>query len=159
MNNIEDFFRNALNRGLCERGARIWEHCNSKKALIDFALGSWGAEYLCKAIVEGWGISPTSIEEDFAPFINGRYTRNKDGYSSQIYCLPDADIIYISATLTIIIGYKGEIFVPANCICEVYLCNSDVLFNGDGEVIVNLFNSTAKKTSESNVKITQKNGI
>lgn len=149
MNTLQDFFENAKERNLCERGAKIWEHCKSKKSLIDFALGSWGADYVASAISNGWGIDPEEIAKEFSQFLNGKYTRERDGYTSKMYCLPDADSITIDTTLTLIIGFKGTI--TADRICELYLvnCKADVV--GNGTVMVHSYNSAVQG---DNIKLT-----
>lgn len=149
MNTLQDFFENAKERNLCERGAKIWEHCKSKKSLIDFALGSWGCDYVASAIKNGWGISPKEIKKEFSQFNNGLYTRERDGYTSKMYCLPDTDSITIDTTLTLIIGFNGTI--TANRVCELYLvnCNADVV--GDGTVMAHSYNSAVHG---DNIKLT-----
>lgn len=153
MNTLDDFFNNAKSRDLCERGAKIWEHCKSKKALMDFALGSWGADYVCTAIMSGWGVSPEVIARDFAPFNNGRYTRDKDGYTSRMYCLTDADEIVINSTLSIIIGYNGVIRIPKYRFCELYLCNCNVEIVGEETALCNLYNSRITNIGNTPAKI------
>lgn len=157
MNDIHDFFRNAKDRKLCERGARIWEHCKSNKQLIDYALSAWGCDYVCEAVCEGWGISPEKIAEDFAPFNNGRYIRNKDGYTSVMYCLPDIQTISISTTLTLIIGLRdGHIVVPKNMVGEIYLCDSEVTVGGEGKSVINVYKSIVHKKDSADADITVK---
>lgn len=148
MNTLDDFFRNAKERNLCERGAKIWEHCKSKKSLIDFALGSWGADYVSSAIASGWGPSPEVLRDEFSQFL-GTYVRDKDGYTSKMYCLPDTDSITIDTTLTLIIGFNGTI--TTNRLCELYLVNCDADIVGEGTPIVHSYNSTVHG---DNVKLT-----
>ena len=150
MNTLKDFFENAKGRNLCERGAKIWEHCKSKKSLIDFALGSWGCDYVASAIKSGWGIDPEEIKKEFSQFNNGAYIRERDGYTSKMYCLPGTDSITIDTTLTLIIGFKGTI--AANRLCELYLVNCDVDIVGAGHPIAHSYNSTVRG---DNVKVTE----
>lgn len=138
---MKDFFENAKAKNLCDRGARIWEHCGSKKALVDFALGSWGCDYLATAICQGWGIAPEVIAKDFAAFNNGKYTRNKDCYTSQMYCLPEGKHISINSTLTLVIGFDGTIDIEKHAVCEIYLVNSKAVIKGNGLVRAYLYDS------------------
>lgn len=140
MNTLDDFFKNAKERNLCERGAKIWEHCKSKKSLIDFALGSWGADYVCTAISGNWGPSPEILAKEFENFNCGKYVRDKNGYTSKMYCLPESDYVFIDTTLTLIIGFNGTI--EAQRPCELYLVNSNAEVIGQGRTQVHSYNST-----------------
>lgn len=142
MNTLQDFFENAKSRNLCERGAKIWEHCKSKKSLIDFALGAWGCDYLATSIAQGWGIDPQEIKKEFEPFNNGKYVRDKDGYTSKMYCLPETNKITIDTTLTLIIGFKGTVISERPC--ELYLVNCEARIIGIGGVVVQSYNSTVQ---------------
>lgn len=155
MNTLDDFFENAKERNLCERGAKIWEHCKSKKSLIDFALGSWGADYVASAVSNGWGIDPKEITKEFSQFLNGKYTRERDGYTSKMYCLPPNGIIQIDTTLTLIIGFNGTLLVPQNRACELYVVNSDVFITSASPVTVHLYGSKMQTDTESNVTAKQ----
>lgn len=139
MNDIHDFFENAKSRKLCERGARIWEHCGSKKALMDFCLSGWGCDYVATAISEGWGISPEAIAMDFAPFNNGGYVRDKDGYTSAMYCRP-VDAVHVITTLSLIIDCDKDVIIDKN-VCELYIVNSKVRVTGKGRAKAFLYNS------------------
>lgn len=152
MNTLQDFFDNAKSRNLCERGAKIWEHCKSKKSLIDFALGSFGVDYLCTAIRDGWGISPEEIAKEFAQF-NGTYVRDKDGYTSKMHCMPDTDAITVDTTLTLIIGFNGVIHVPENRVCELYIVKSDVRLEAECNAIVQSYDSKIKIAGNGNVNV------
>lgn len=151
MNTLQDFFDNAKERNLCERGAKIWEHCQSKKALMDFCLGSWGMNYVATAICQGWAIDPEVIKEEFAPFINGKYVRDKDGYTSAIYCCTDDDIV-IKTTSALIIKCGGNINIEKH-VCELQIVNSCVEISGEGHAIAYLYNSTIKNCATANVII------
>lgn len=141
MNVVDDFFNKAKKHDLCARGAELWGRCKSKKSLVDLALSSFACDYFCKSIVQGWGLRQEDIAADFEQFNCGRYTRNRDGYTSQMYCLPDTDTIRIASTLTLIIGFNGTIRVPENRAAELYLCNSHVDIVGDGAARIYLYNS------------------
>lgn len=153
MNTLQDFFDNAKSRNLCERGAKIWEHCKSKKSLIDFALGSWGCDFLCTAIRDNWSVDPQEIKREFENFNCGRYTRDKDGYTSKMYCLPETDEITIDTTLTLIIGFNGVVHVPENRVCELYIVKSDVRLEAECNAIVQSYDSKIKIAGNGNVNV------
>ncbi len=151
MNNIDDFFENAKVRNLCARGAKIWEHCGSKKSLIDFCLSGWGCDYVATAISEGWGISPEAIAKDFAPFNNGKYIRDKDGYTSAMYCRP-TDAVHVNTTLALIIDCNNEITIDRSA-CELYIVNSKARITGKGNGAIYLYNSTIVNQSTAPVVV------
>lgn len=151
MNDINDFLQNAKSKNLCERGAKIWEHCNSKKQLMDYCLGAWGMEYVATAICEGWGISPESIYRDFAPFNNGKYIRDKDGYTSALYCMPD-DVVFINTTSALIVNSDKDVVITRPA-CELHIVNSNINISGDGNAVVYLYNSKIKNQTAAPVII------
>lgn len=142
---LEQFRKNASERGICEMSAD-WDKCKSKKQLIDLALSIRGIEYIAKAISEGWGIDADTICREFAPFINGKYVREKDGYTSALYCsLGDKKFpLPIDATQTaiLVIRHTGTIYIPKNRICEIHLVDSDSVIYGEGKAKVYSYGST-----------------
>lgn len=131
---LEDFRENATKHGICEMSAD-WDKCKSKKQLIDLALSIRGIEYIAKAISEGWGIDADTICREFAPFINGKYVRNKDGYTSALWCSFKEESpaeIYAEQTALLVIGFIGNIYIPKNRICEIHAVNSKFNAYGDG---------------------------
>lgn len=131
---LEDFRKNATEHGICEMSAD-WDKCKSKKQLIDLALSIRGIEYIAKAISEGWGIDAEIICREFAPFINGKYVRDKDGYTSALWCSfkeKSPAEIYATQTALLVIGFIGNIYIPKNRICEIHAVNSKFSVYGDG---------------------------
>lgn len=131
---LSEFRENAATHGICEM-SKDWDKCKSKKQLVDLALSIRGIEYLAKAIAEGWGIDPIIIAEQFEPFNYGRYTRDKDGYTSAMYCCGNMNPvtkIYVEQAALLIVDFIGEIYVPKNQICEVHAVNSKFYVYGDG---------------------------
>lgn len=148
---LEQFKDNAKQHGICEM-LNDWDNARSKKALMDVALSIRGIEYITRAIAEGWGISPIVIEEEFKPFLNGRYKRSADGYTSSLYCGFKGDTIKIDTTVTLVIGFNGTIVPPV--IGELYLCNcKDIRLQGDGAVLAYLYNSNIVSTDKCEVRI------
>lgn len=148
MNAVDEFFKRAQEHDLCTRGAELWGKCKSKKSLVDLALSSFGVDFFCNSVVQGWGLRPEEIETEFRQFNNGKYTRT-EGYTSQLYCLPNADTIRIASTLTLIISFNGTIYIPQCRIAEVYLCNSRVKITGQGKAKIYLYNSTIRDSDKS----------
>lgn len=142
---LEQFRKNATDYGICEMSEE-WDNCKSKKQLIDLALSIRGIEYIAKAISEGWGIDADTICREFAPFNCGKYVRDKDGYTSAIYCSDGKEdcIAEINATTTaiLVIDFIGTINIPINRICEIHLVNSKCYIKGDGRGNVYLYGDT-----------------
>ena len=80
---------------------------------MDLALSARGIYFVAKAIAEGWGISASEICREFKPFLNGKYVRDKDGYTSAVYCSDGKEncVVKIDATTTalLVIDFIGTI--------------------------------------------------
>lgn len=156
---LEDFRKNAGTHGICEM-SKDWDGCKSKKQLIDLALSIRGIEYIATAIGEGWGISPSEVCSAFAPFINGKYVRDKDGYTSALYCSDGKEYrvaeITACTTALLAIGFIGTINIPRNRICEIHLVNSKCYIKGDGKANVYVYGDTEiYNENEAPIKITR----
>ena len=95
------------------------------------------AEMICK----GYGLTPEYISKEFAPFNNGRYIRQNDGYTSAMYCLPEDKEITIETTSALIVGHNGIVTIQKNRICELYICKSNVQIQGEGKGVAYLYDS------------------
>lgn len=113
---------------------------------MDLALSARGISFVAKAIAEGWGITPDQICTEFKPFLNGKYVRDKDGYTSAVYCSDGKEncVAEINATTTaiLVIGFIGTIFIPQNRICEMHLVNSKCYIRGEGRGNVYAYGDT-----------------
>lgn len=113
---------------------------------MDLALSARGISFVAKAIAEGWGITPDQICAEFKPFLNGKYVRDKDGYTSAVYCSDGKEncVTEINATTTaiLVIGFIGTIFIPQNRICEIHLVNSKCYIKGEGRGNVYTYGDT-----------------
>lgn len=142
---LSEFRRQADKHGICEM-SKDWDNCKSNKQRIDLALSARGMEFVARAVAEGWGISPSEICSTFAPFNNGKYVRDKDGYTSAMYCScgKDGDLAEINATTTAIlaIGFIGTINIPNNRICEMHLVNCKCYIKGEGKANVYAYGGT-----------------
>lgn len=132
-NELLNMKRNALMLGLCGEYKKKWDNCASKKELIDLVLDSNGVEFLADAITFGWGCSQGFLLKEFSDFINGKYQRKKDGYTSELYVEPH-DKIELRSTLTVIAGGRASVIVPPNFFGRVYVCGDggSLIFGSNG---------------------------
>ena len=127
-NELLNLKRNALMLGLCGEYKDRWDKCSNKKELIDLALDSNGVEFLADAMTFGWGCTQEFLLTEFADFINGRYQRNKNGYTSELYVKPRG-VIRLRSTITVIVSGSANVIVPYGFIGKVYVC-------GDGGSLI-----------------------
>ena len=132
-NELLNLKRNALMLGLCGEYKDRWDKCSNKKDLIDLALDSNGVEFLADAMTFGWGCSQEFLLNEFADFINGRYQRKKDGYTSELYVEPHGEI-ELRSTITVIAGGRANVIVPPNFFGMVYVCGDggSLIFGSNG---------------------------
>lgn len=139
MNNIVDlkqFRQNATADGLCSEYATLWDNSGSKKQLIDLAFGVKGVDYICDSIAKGWGISPQYICDTFDRYINGKYTYDADGYTSQLYCRYNGEI-HCDLTLLALIDCDIQVEIPEFHICQISVTGkTNVRLTGKGRAIV-----------------------
>lgn len=143
---MRKFFENAKRLGLCEQYTSKWGSAKSKKQLIDLALDANGLSYVATAITKSYGLTAEYISNSFSPFINGKYIREKDGYTSALYCFcadkRDLAEIVASTTAVLVIGFKGTIRIPKNRICELHLVNCTCHVEGEGRCDAYIYGST-----------------
>ena len=154
---LQEFLRNAKRLGLCEEYTDKWTAAKSKKQLLDVALDANGLSYVANAVAKGY-LTAGYICSAFAPFINGKYVRDKDGYTSALYCSDGKEncVAEINATTTALlaIDFIGTINIPKNRICEIHLVNSKCYVRGEGKVIVYTYGDTEiYNKDEANIKI------
>lgn len=137
---------------LCKEYTEKLNKAGSKKAMLDLALDANGLSWTAEAIVKG-ELRPEVIHKEFAPFINGKYIREIDGYKSTLWCYPDNVEIKIDSTSALIICHDGEIVVNRP-LCELYLVNSDCVIKGRGVARIFLYNSSV---SGNNFEIVKNN--
>lgn len=141
MVDLDQFKANAKERGICGLLAD-WDNCKSKKQLVDLALSAPAIDFVARAIAEGWGPSADCIAKEFEPFVNGKYVRRQDGYTSALYCNSEGEIS-ITTACALIVGHKGLIRVEIP-ICELYIANSDCEIVG-GIANIYAYNSEVKR--------------
>lgn len=96
----------------------------SNKQLVDIALDSNGASYLCEMQSKGLALPYDIITSRFGNFINGKYTSEHkndkgNGYTSAIYCKYDGNINAETTILTLL-GCDCSVLVNNNNVIEVY---------------------------------------
>lgn len=140
MNTFAEFINISIPT-LCKEYFDKLNNAKSKKALIDLALDANGLSWTAEAVVKE-ELPIEVIANDFKPFLNGKYVREADGFTSALFCDFDGEI-RVTTTCALIIGYKGIVRVDRP-IAELYLANSDVtiLANEGSKVNVYLYNST-----------------
>lgn len=138
MNTFGEFIEKSK-PNLCKEYAAKLDKAGSKKAMIDLALDANGMPWVAESVAKG-DLPIDVVANDFKPFLNGKYTRIGNGFTSRIYCQPPEDSIKIETTATLIIGFKGKVIVDRPC--RLYLCKSDVTIVGMMTPEVYLYNST-----------------
>ena len=134
---INKFRENATKDGLCNEYATLWDRCGSRKELIDLALGVKGIDYICDAIVKGWGVSIDYIKDKFGRYINGTYICTNNGkYTSEMYCDYKGEIT-CNTTMLALINCDVVVRLPKNHRCEIYatMC-CDIKIEGNGQCVV-----------------------
>jgi hypothetical protein len=156
---FEEFIAKAKRLGLCQEYTDKVDKAKSKKAFMDICLDANGMPWVARSIAKGWGLTAEYICREYAPFNNGKYVRDMDGYTSAMYCLDGKgdDIAAIRATTTalIAIDFIGTIYIPKNRICEMHLVNCKCYIKGDGKANVYIYGEDADiyDYDKSNVKI------
>lgn len=148
---FEKFIADAKIRGLCKEYTNKVNHAASKKSFLDIALDANGVPWLADAICNGYGLSAEYIAKEFAALNCGRYIREKDGYTSAIFCLPQGHSLTIRASLTLVIGFDGTIVLPKDRPYELHICNSTVDVTGDGNGVVYLYDSIITNLADAPV--------
>ena len=149
MKMLQAFREAAKSRNLCEKYSEMWDNCKSKKQLFDLATDSNGIPYICEAMVDGWGVTPEFISENFKTFINGRYTSQHHGYTSAMYVERFfIEPLVAKTTNLVIIACEGVVNIPENVVCNLFIVNSDVVVSGSGVCYVKTYGENTIKYDE-----------
>lgn len=109
---IHEWFEQIIDSGnLCEEYTTKYQESQSKKQLVDLALGGRGITYLCEMRDKGYGAPYEMLERQFAPYINGKYVFTSDGdnpYTSVIYVGYEGDIEARTTAITLL-GCKAKV--------------------------------------------------
>ena len=150
MKMLQAFREAAKSRNLCDKYSELWDGCKSKKQLFDLATDSNGIPYICKSMVEGWGVTPEFISEKFKTFVNGRYISQHNGYTSAMYVEKFfIEPLLVSTTNVIVIACEGVIEVPENTICNIFIVDSDVVVSGTGVCYVKAYGENTLKYDDT----------
>lgn len=147
MNQMQEFRAEATRRGLCKKYSELWDSCLSNKQLLDLSMDSNGIPYLCKSIIEGWGLSVGYIAHRFRMYINNKYTSKHNGYTSKLYVRHFLNII-VDTTNTVILCSNTFVIVPKNTICNIHLVNSDIEIIGEGVCYVTRYGHCSVKSGK-----------
>lgn len=154
--NLLDLKRKSLALGLCGAYSKAWNAAVNKAELMDLALTCDGAAYIADGVTFGWGLSKQYIKSEFAEYINGGYTRRKDGYTSSMYVDIDGDITP-NTTLVVVIGGKPKIRLSPNEVCIIFLCGDcNVEIYGGLDVNVEVYGDSKFNIMNGNVKTSVK---
>ena len=150
MVSLEQFRANANKEGICEKYALLWDKAGSKKQLMDIAMSSQGADFLCDSIAKGWGISIDEIYSKFKRYINGVYTyEDSSGYTSVLYC-KHYGAIDAEDTLVILIDCDVTITIPDWAVCTIYATGfTNISIVGGGRVKLMAYGDPSNVTVES----------
>ena len=150
MKMLQAFREAAKSRNLCDKYSELWDGCNTKKQLFDLATDSNGIPYICKSMVEVWGVTPEFISEKFKTFVNGRYISQHNGYTSSMYVEKFfIEPLVVSTTNVIVIACEGVIEVPENTICNIFIVDSDVVVSGTGVCYVKAYGENTIKYDDT----------
>ena len=139
LNELLTLKRNAVMLGLCDRYKAEWDEAKDKKDLVDLALDANGVEFMAKSVAEGWGVSKDYILDNFGDYVNGKYVREKGGYTSELYVGYGGDNLQ-RATLNLFVGCDTSILVPEGSVCKIYVCGrSNVRLKCAGKCYVYMY--------------------
>lgn len=146
---------------VCEKYGERWDNCVTKKDFFDLACEVQGAEFLVKAISEGWGISPGAIVEDFPRMINGGYiaeigTPDGKSYDSQILCRYEGKPYKCATTVCAVIDTRATIEIAENCVCMLFVdATSDIriVCPESSKVRVETYSRNVTTDNKANTKI------
>ena len=148
MNDLLTFKRNAMMLGLCTAYKDKWDKANDKEALMDMATDAKGMDMIADSCSNGWGLSSEYIAKSFSDYINGKWQRRNDGYTSEMYVMHKEDVA-IRSTLTLFIDCECDVIVPKGIIAEIYLSgNSNVHIKCDGHCYVIKYGNACVYDSE-----------
>ena len=137
---LREFREAAKSRSMCEKYSELLDGCNTKKQLFDLATDSNGIPYICESIVEGCGVTPELISENFKTFINGRYISQHKGYTSEMYVERFfIEPLVAKTTNVVIIACEGVVEIPENVVCNLFIVNSNVVVSGSGVCYVKTY--------------------
>ena len=136
INTLQELKRRSIALGLCDRYKGEWDSCTTPRELYDMATDINGLEYLCDATTFGWGgpFDCNYIKERFSDFVNGAYKRDKDGYTTALYCAYEG-LVTARDTVVCLLDCKGSVIVPPNEFVTIMVgAGSDVYIANMGRI-------------------------
>lgn len=147
----------AMSKGLCGEYLNMWNGAKNLEDLFAMGTDANGAGFLCEAIAQPWGWTPSFIAHTFASLINGRHQcKHKGGYTSAVWCMCEQEEISeieMTATVTILISCHdvtlhipkhriGQVYVSGGCdisivsdgLCRLYVYGTDNILRIEGNV-------------------------
>lgn len=146
MNEILRLKNDSLRLGLCEKYKELWDKSENKDDLIEIATDVNGAEFLAMSHADGWGLTPEYIQREFGDYINGKWRREKDGYTSELYVRYDGDIEQKSTLITLL-DCTSTVYVPKYSGGYIYVSGeSTVTIRNDSLTNVTVYGDKAVVT-------------
>lgn len=136
INTLQELKRRSVALGLCDRYKGGWDSCTTAGELYDLATDINGLEYICDATTFGWGGSFNTryIAERFGDLINGAYKRDKDGYTTVLYCRYEG-VVTVHDTVICLLDSKATVIVPPDQYPTIIVAaGSDVNIIGMGRI-------------------------
>lgn len=107
-----EWFDNIITQGqLCAEYTDKYHNAQSKKQLVDLALGGRGITYLCEMREKGYGAPYDMLIKQFGPYLNSKYIFTSGGehpYTSCIYVSHNRDID-VNTTAVVLLGCKATV--------------------------------------------------
>lgn len=151
MNDMQNYYKNALLNGLCSDFKGMWQSAmkdNSK--LFDLAMHQQSLPHMCTYAYKGEGLSRGYIEEQFGDYINGKRTAiDVDGvegnYKTDIYVGYTAHLTPSSDIITFMWCNIPLLQFEATRAKKLYIaCESEIHITCDGfnNIIIMLFDKS-----------------
>lgn len=123
MEELERFRKDADSHEACSLYSSRWDSCVSNRELFALACEVQAAEYLAKALSEGWGVSAEYIASRFKDYVNGRYVANLKtvvghGYTSAIYSAYKGDVD-TDLSMCTFLGCDARVRIAENSVCRI----------------------------------------
>lgn len=126
MIDLEQFKKNAIERGLCQGYTDKWTSEKSNRELFEIACDANGAEFMAASVAEGWGVSPEYFAKKFKAYVNGKYiceykNDKGHGYTGAMLCEYNDDNFEVSTTLLCILDSNTDLKIKTNHFCKIFI--------------------------------------
>ena len=121
MDSVRDWIDSLIdNRKVCGDYADKVDGAISRAQMMDIVLDANGISFIPEMESKGYELPYESIISEYGGFVNGRYKRSKDGYTSSMYVLCEDDVD-VDTTITCFLGCKCWVILPEFSFREIYL--------------------------------------